>query len=140
MPRNGDNRRPCRAQGFHTDAESGKGAEIADSPVAVLSWRWKSPERQVRVRGPVQEVPAADTDACFRSRPLQSRQGAWASQQSRPIESRDALMRNLQIAAERFPEDPPRPEWRRGYTLWPLEIEFWVQGACRLHDRALSDC
>jgi len=139
MSRNGENRRPCSALGFHTDAGSGKGAEIADNPVAVPAWCWKSRERQVR-GGPVQEVPAAEPDACFRSRPLQSRRGAWASQQSRPIESRDALMRNLQIAAERFPEDPPRPEWRRGYTLWPLEIEFWVQGACRLHDRALSGC
>jgi len=122
---------------FNSNAGSSKGAEIAENPVAALAWHWKSRERQVRVRGPVQEVPAAETDAYFRSRPLQSRQGAWASRQSRPIESRDALMRNLQIAAERFPEDPPRPEWWRGYALRPLEVEFWVQGACRLHDRAL---
>jgi pyridoxamine 5'-phosphate oxidase len=121
---------------FYTNVESAKGRELAARPMAAALFHWKSLRRQARLRGPVAEVTPAEADAYFTSRPRGSRIGAWASQQSRPLESRAALEAAVQDYEHRFGEgDIPRPEYWRGYRLTPLEIEFWRDGAARLHDR-----
>jgi pyridoxamine 5'-phosphate oxidase len=121
---------------FYTNVESAKGIELATAPKAALLFHWKSLRRQVRIRGPVAPVSAAEADAYFASRPLQSRIGAWASQQSRPLESKAALERSVAAYAAKFaPDSVPRPPYWQGYRLTPLAIEFWSDGAFRLHDR-----
>lgn len=126
------------AQGlvFYTNVESAKGRELALRPKAAALFHWKSLRRQARFRGPVAEVTASEADAYFASRPKGSRIGAWASQQSRPLESRAALEAAVELYEQRFGDgDIPRPEYWRGYRLIPVEIEFWRDGAFRLHDR-----
>ena len=126
------------AQGlvFYTNAESAKGAEIADHRQAAALFHWKSLRRQARFRGAVAEVTAAEADAYFASRPKLSRIGAWASQQSRPLESRAVLEAAVRRYEEQFGDgDIPRPGYWRGFRLTPVEIEFWRDGAARLHDR-----
>lgn len=122
---------------FYTNLESTKGAELAANPKAALLFHWKSLRRQVRVRGTVQLVGDAEADAYFASRHPQSRIGAWASAQSRPLESREALEARASEFAERFGEIIPRPPNWSGFRLQPREIEFWRDGAHRLHDRFL---
>ncbi len=121
---------------FYTNLESAKGREIAANPRAALALHWKSSGRQVRARGALSPVAEADADAYFASRPLQSRYGAWASRQSRPLASRATLVAEVAKAAARFPAGPPRPPHWSGFRLRPLEIELWSNGAFRLHDRA----
>ncbi len=128
------------AQGlvFYGNVESAKGRELSVNPKAAALFHWKSLRRQARFRGPVSPLADAEIDAYFVSRPRQSRIGAWASQQSRPLESRAALEAAVESYARRFGEgDIPRPPAWRGWRLAPLEIEFWHDGAFRLHDRVL---
>ncbi|QIE54084.1 pyridoxamine 5'-phosphate oxidase [Pikeienuella piscinae] len=120
---------------FYTNHESAKGRELAENPQAALVMHWKSLRRQVRVRGPVEPAPAAMSDAYYNSRAYQSRIGAWASRQSRPLRSRAALMADVAKYAARFPMKPPRPPHWGGYRIRPIEIEFWADGDFRLHDR-----
>ena len=121
---------------FYTNAESAKGLELAANPKAAALFYWKSLRRQARFRGAVEEVAAAESDAYFASRPKDSRIGAWASQQSRPLVSREALIVAVDDFRSKFGEgDVPRPPYWRGYRLAPIEVEFWRDRPFRLHDR-----
>ena len=121
---------------FYGNVESAKGRELAARPKAAALFHWKSLRRQARFRGPVSELTAAEADAYFATRPRPSRIGAWASQQSRPLESRAALEAAVESYAKQFGDgEIPRPAYWRGWRLAPLEIEFWHDGAFRLHDR-----
>ncbi|MDS9467315.1 pyridoxamine 5'-phosphate oxidase [Paracoccus sp. MBLB3053] len=120
---------------FYTNYESAKGAEIEATGVASFVMHWKSLRRQIRVRGRVSRVDSAASDAYFASRPLQSRIGAWASRQSRPLASRGALMAEVARQGISLGLNPPRPPQWGGYRITPLQIEFWADGAFRLHDR-----
>jgi pyridoxamine 5'-phosphate oxidase len=121
---------------FYSNSESEKGRELAANMQAAAAFYWKSLSRQVRIRGPVEHVSDAEADEYFRSRPLQARIGAWASQQSRPLESRLALETAVAKYAAKFAlSGVPRPPYWIGYRIKALVIEFWSQGAFRLHDR-----
>ena len=121
---------------FYSNSESDKGVELAANMKAAAVFHWKSLRRQIRIRGPVENVDAAEADAYFRSRPLQSRIGAWASRQSRPLESRFALETAVAKYAAKFGfGEVPRPPYWAGYRIRPLVMEFWSDGAFRLHDR-----
>jgi pyridoxamine 5'-phosphate oxidase len=121
---------------FYSNRESAKGIELAGNAQAAALFYWKSLRRQIRIRGLVELVDEAAADAYFGSRPLQSRIGAWASQQSRPLESRFALEKAVAKYAAKFAlSDVPRPPYWIGYRIKPLAIEFWSDGVFRLHDR-----
>ncbi len=121
---------------FYSNAESAKGRELEANPKAAGVMHWKSLRRQVRFRGAVERVSDADADAYFASRALQSRLGAWASQQSRPLESRFALEKSVAKYAAKFALGTiPRPPYWGGYRIRPIYLEFWSDGAFRLHDR-----
>jgi pyridoxamine 5'-phosphate oxidase len=121
---------------FYTNEESAKGRELADSGKAALLFHWKSLRRQVRVRGAVAEVSEAEADAYFASRPRDSRIGAWASQQSRPLESRFALEKSVAFYAAKYAiGDIPRPPYWKGFRVTPEAFEFWADRPFRLHDR-----
>jgi pyridoxamine 5'-phosphate oxidase len=122
---------------FYTNASSRKGRELAANPKAALCFHWKSLGRQVRVEGPVVELPSADADAYFHSRSRESQLGSAVSQQSRPLESRERLEELVMEFAAIHPEQIPRPESWKGYSVRPERIELWVNGAHRLHDRFL---
>jgi pyridoxamine 5'-phosphate oxidase len=121
---------------FYTNCESAKGTELAATPKAALLFYWKSLGRQVRIRGAIEPVTSAEADAYFATRHRESRIGAWASQQSRPLASRAALEKAVaDYTAELDGREVARPDYWRGYRLRPVEIEFWQNGAFRLHDR-----
>ena len=123
---------------FYTNFESTKGRQLLAQPKAALLFHWKSLRRQVRVRGPVSRVTDAEADAYFNTRHLQSRLGACASDQSRPLDSRATLEARVKAASERYPDgNVPRPPYWSGFRVTPLAIEFWQDGAFRLHDRVL---
>jgi pyridoxamine 5'-phosphate oxidase len=138
---------------FYTNYESRKAGELAASPRACALFHWDTLQRQVRVEGFVVKSPASESDDYFASRPWQSRVGAWASQQSRPIGSRAQLVEQLRAAGKRFDTPPvgpdareddvgedvevPRPPHWGGYRLWAESVELWVEGPYRIHDRAL---
>ena len=125
---------------FYTNFQSQKGQEILGTMKAALVFHWKSLRRQVRVRGIVEEVSKAEADDYFASRPRDSRIGAWASQQSRPLESRFALEKAVASYAAKFAIGAvPRPPHWSGFRIAPLQIEFWRDGAFRLHDRLRFD-
>lgn len=126
-----------RGFAFYTNAESRKGAELAENPRAAMCFHWKSLRLQVRVEGNVSSLPDAESDAYFHSRARGSQLGAVASLQSRPLASREALEESVQAAAERYPEIIPRPDNWHGYVLRPERIEFWINREERLHDRFL---
>jgi pyridoxamine 5'-phosphate oxidase len=121
---------------FYTNFESAKGHEVLTAMKAASVFHWKSLRRQVRVRGPVEIVSDAEADAYFQSRPRGSRIGAWASLQSRPLESRFALEQAVaKFTAKHAIGEIPRPPHWSGFRIVPSEIEFWKDGAFRLHDR-----
>lgn len=124
---------------FYTNYDSRKGQEIAASGKAAFVLHWKSLARQIRVRGVVSREDGAKADAYYASRSLQSRLGAWASRQSQPLSSRAALMAEVtRVTATKGP-NPDRPPFWGGFRIVPLEIEFWQDGAFRLHDRIRWD-
>lgn len=121
---------------FYTNAESAKGTQLAANMQAAGLFHWKSLRRQVRLRGPVTPAPDAEADAYYASRPRESRIGAWASRQSRELESRFALEKAVASFALKFGVgDIPRPAHWRGYRIAPIAMEFWADRPFRLHDR-----
>ena len=125
------------AQGFvwYTNYQSRKGRELAAHPVAALQFHWVDLERVVRIEGRVEKTSAAESDAYFATRPLDSRLGAWASPQSQVIPSRTVLVTAAAAAAARHLMNPPRPPHWGGYRLVPDGFEFWQGRKSRLHDR-----
>jgi pyridoxamine 5'-phosphate oxidase len=129
---------PQRGFVFYTNLESAKGVELLASRKAALCFHWKSLRRQVRVRGDVAPTSDAEADAYFASRPRGSRLGAWASQQSRPLESRFALEKAVALMTARYAlGDIPRPPYWSGFRVVPREMEFWHDRPFRLHERIL---
>lgn len=120
---------------FYTNYDSAKGQELAASGKAGFVMHWKSLRRQIRVRGTVIRQDGPEADAYYASRSLKSRLGAWASQQSRPLSGRAALMAEVAKVSARYGLNPPRPPFWGGFKITPLEIEFWADGDFRLHDR-----
>jgi pyridoxamine 5'-phosphate oxidase len=134
---------------FFTNYLSRKGEQLARNPRAAVVFHWDAMHRQVRVEGQVVQAPPSDSDSYFASRPWQSRVGAWASQQSQPVASREILRKAVASTAARFGvPDPaqaqddvgehtiPRPPHWGGYRLWADSVELWVEGEGRIHDRA----
>jgi pyridoxamine 5'-phosphate oxidase len=137
---------------FYTNYESRKAQELAATPRASVVFHWDVLHRQVRLEGAIVKSPASESDDYFASRPWQSRVGAWASQQSRPIGTRAQLIEQLRAAGRRFDTPPvgpderaedsgetvdvPRPPHWGGYRLWVESAELWVEGDYRIHDRA----
>jgi pyridoxamine 5'-phosphate oxidase len=125
---------------FYTNLESGKGLQLAANPQAALCFHWKSLRRQVRVRGLITQVADQEADAYFASRARDSRIGAWASAQSRPLEDRFALERSVATHALKFGlGEVPRPAFWSGFRLTPTRIEFWRDKPFRLHDRLVFE-
>jgi pyridoxamine 5'-phosphate oxidase len=120
---------------FYTNLESAKGLELKVNSKAAMVFHWKSLRRSVRLRGAVELVPAGQADAYYASRTYQSRIGAWASRQSRPLANKRALLAEVARVAAKHPRNPPRPAHWGGYRIRPVEIEFWSNGDFRLHDR-----
>lgn len=120
---------------FYTNFESAKGTQIEATGVAAFVLHWKSLRRQIRVRGHVSRVPDAQANAYYNSRHLQSRIGAWASRQSRPLENRATLLAEAARQGINQGLRPVRPPYWGGYRVNPVQIEFWADGAFRLHDR-----
>jgi pyridoxamine 5'-phosphate oxidase len=121
---------------FFTNYESHKGRELAQNPRAALVFFWKELERQVRVSGIVSRITRDESEAYFKSRPLGSRIGAWASAQSEPVESRAVLEQRFSAAESKYTgTEPPLPEYWGGYRLAPESVELWQGRQSRMHDR-----
>lgn len=123
---------------FYTNEESSKGRQLRENPSAALLFHWKSLRRQVRVEGPVERVPPAEADAYFSSRARDSQLGAWASDQSRPLDSRSTFEQRFEETKQRFEgREVPRPSHWGGYRVVPSRMEFWTDRPHRLHERRL---
>lgn len=124
---------------FYTNYTSQKGKELAQNPLAALCFHWKSALRQIRIQGKVHQIDPAQSDAYFASRDKGSQIGAWVSNQSNEVSGRQKLLDDLDHYTEKFKDVSPipRPDHWGGYCLQPLSIEFWQNGAFRLHDRLL---
>ncbi|KIN72900.1 pyridoxamine 5'-phosphate oxidase [Sulfitobacter guttiformis] len=120
---------------FYTNYTSAKAVELEQAGKAAFVMHWKSLARQVRARGLITREDGEKADAYYASRSLKSRHGAWASDQSKPLENRATLERALEKAAAEHGDTPARPPFWGGYRLIPLELEFWSDGAARLHNR-----
>ncbi|MGH1418411.1 MAG: pyridoxamine 5'-phosphate oxidase [Hyphomicrobiaceae bacterium] len=121
---------------FYTNFESEKGKELLASGKAGLLFHWKSLRRQIKVRGRVSPVTSAEADDYFETRPRGSRIGAWASDQSRPLQSREVLEAKVDELTKQYGDKPiPRPSHWSGFRVVPLQFEFWDDGEFRLHDR-----
>jgi len=120
---------------FYTNYASAKANELDGAGKAAFVMHWKSLRRQIRVRGLVSREDGPQADAYYASRSLQSRLGAWASRQSQPLDSRGALMAKVAKVTAKHGTNPARPPFWGGYRIVPVEIEFWADGAFRLHDR-----
>ena len=128
----------CDGFVFYTNREGRKGGELAANPNAALVFHWKSLRRQVRIEGPVDDVPSDEADAYYKTRIRDSQLGAWASDQSRPLDRRETLEARFADVARRFENQPvPRPPHWTGFRVIPKSIEFWSDGAHRLHERRL---
>ena len=128
--------RDARGFVFYTNVQSDKGRQLAGDAKAALLFHWKSLRRQIRIRGLVEPVTEAESDAYYASRARGSQVGAWASDQSRPLPSREELERRVAEIDARFEgQPPPRPPFWRGYRVQPLAFEFWRDRRSRLHDR-----
>jgi pyridoxamine 5'-phosphate oxidase len=120
---------------FYTNYTSKKAQELDQAKAAAFVMHWKSLRRQVRVRGRISKEDGPKADEYYRTRSMKSRLGAWASQQSQPLSSRAALVAEVAKVTARHGPNPPRPPFWGGYRISPVEIEFWADGAFRLHDR-----
>ena len=121
---------------FYSHIDSAKGRELKENPKAALVFHWKSLRRQVRIRGSVEPVSAAEADAYFATRPKQAQLGAWASKQSQPLESRFAFEQQIaKYAAKYIIGEVPRPPGWSGWRVVPIAFEFWHDRPYRLHDR-----
>ena len=123
---------------FYTNQESAKGEQIAANPRVALLFHWKTLRRQVRIEGPVEPASGAEADAYFATRARDSQLGAWASDQSRPLDSRPTFEARFEQMKRRFDgQDVPRPPHWGGYRVIPERIEFWTSREHRLHERRL---
>ena len=130
----------ARGFAFYTNLESAKSRSLNAHPRAGLTFYWQPLGRQVRLRGPVEPVSAAEADAYYASRPRESRIGAWASDQSRELGNRAALEERVRALEDRFADrEVPRPPHWSGFRIVPGAIEFWQEGEARLHDRFLYE-
>ena len=120
---------------FYTNGESRKGHELRENANVALCLHWKSRQRQVRVEGSITELPPEDVDRYFQRRHRMSQIGAWASQQSRPLASREDLLAFTAEYEKKFPKDVPRPPYWTGFRVTPFMLEFWQECDYRLHDR-----
>lgn len=122
---------------FFTNEGSEKGQQLAQNPQAAMCFHWKSLRRQIRLEGTISNMPAEAVDTYFHSRSRRSQLGAAVSLQTRPLESRELLEKELQKFDQQHPGEVPRPAYWRGYCLTALRMEFWKDGKDRLHDRFL---